>query len=99
MRRKAGLLAVLAGMLAASACAGRVYAVRMAPPPPPWYAAYAGVAPGPRYVWTDGYWAWRGRWHWAPGRWVVPPRPRAVWVPGRWMPRHHGYVWVQGYWR
>ena len=99
MRRKAGLLAMLAGLLASAACAGRGYMVRMAPPPPPPYAAYVGVAPGPRYVWTDGYWAWRGRWYWMPGRWVMPPRPRAVWVPGRWMPRHHGYVWVQGYWR
>ena len=97
MIRKAGLLVMSA--LALSACAGRAYVVRTPPPPPPRHAAYVPVAPGPRYVWTDGYWDWRGRWNWVPGRWAVPPRPHAVWVPGRWAPSHHGYVWYRGYWR
>jgi hypothetical protein len=24
-------------------------------------------------VWVDGYWHWRGRWVWIPGRWVMAP--------------------------
>ncbi len=96
MKRKAGLLAMLT--LALSACAGRAYVVRTPPPPPP-YAGYVGRAPGPQYVWTDGYWAWHGRWQWMPGRWVAPPRPHAVWVPGRWDRGRHGYVWHRGHWR
>ena len=100
MKRRAGLLAVLAAMLASTACASHGYVVRGAPPPPPPYAGYVGRAPGPRYVWMEGYWARRGNhWAWVPGRWVVPPRGRAAWVPGRWTPRHGGHVWIEGYWR
>jgi WXXGXW repeat (2 copies) len=68
-----------------------------APPPPP--VEIVGVAPGPAYYWVPGVWAWRGRWVWAPGRWVVRPHPHAAWVPGYWVHRRHGYVWVQGRWR
>ena len=73
--------------------------VRIAPPPPPRYAV-VGVAPGPGYVWTEGYWNLRGpRWVWAPGRWMRPPRYRAAWVPAYWAPRGRGYYFVRGRWR
>ena len=101
MKRTAGLLIVLTGLLASAACAahGRGYFVRVPPPPPP-HAAYVGVAPGPRHAWMEGYWARHGNhWRWMPGRWMVPPRSRAAWVPGRWVPRPGGWVFVEGYWR
>lgn len=68
-------------------------------PPAPRYAA-VGVAPGPGYMWTNGYWDWRGRnWGWVEGRWMRPPRAHAVWVPHEW--RHEGGRWRfhRGYWR
>lgn len=85
--------------LALPGCASHAYVVRSAPPPPRY--GPVGVAPGPRYIWADGYWDWRGnRWRWVPGRWVVPPRHRTVWVPGHWTPDgRHGYRWRAGYWR
>ena len=99
MRHFAAIAAMSVGLLASTACASRGYMMAMGPPPPPPPRAYYGVAPGPRYVWTDGFWAWRGRWVWAPGRWAIPPHPRAVWVPGYWVPRHRGYVFIEGRWR
>lgn len=72
--------------------------VRIGPPPPP--RVVIPVAPGPRYVWVDGYQRWNGRRYvWVPGYYAIPPRHRAVWVPGQWVPRRGGYVWVPGYWR
>lgn len=37
------------------------------------------VAPGPGYVWVDGY---------LPGSWNFPPRPRAVWIGSIYRPEH-----------
>jgi|SRR6266567_2054198 len=71
--------------------------VAEAPPTPP--AEVVVQAPGPGYVWVPGYYAWHGRWVWAPGGWVVRPHPHAVWVAGRWHHRGHSYVWIGGHWR
>lgn len=77
--------------LTAVACGSSYYAVRIPPPPPPRYGVL-GYAPGPGYVWVDGFWDLRGgRWFWSPGRWVLPPRHRAVWVSPYWAPRGRGY--------
>ena len=85
-----------------SACGGGgYYYVRTPPPPRPYAVGMVGRAPGPGYVWIDGFYDWRGSgWAWAPGYWARPPRPRAVWVPG--YVRHegrHGYRYSRGYWR
>jgi hypothetical protein len=81
-------------------CAGNGgYVVRYGPPPPPRYGVM-GVAPGPGYVWADGYWDRRGgNWSWVGGRWTRPPRPRAVWVPGEWRSEHGHYRFYRGHWR
>jgi hypothetical protein len=71
--------------------------VTEAPPPPQQEVIVA--APGPEFVWTPGYWGWRGRWVWIGGRWAHPPHRHAVWVAGHWGHRGHGYVWVGGRWR
>lgn len=82
-----------------TACGPSYVGVRVGPPPPP-VAGYVGMAPGPGYVWTDGFWDLRGsRWVWVSGRWVVPPRPRAAWVAGYWAPRGGHYYWHPGRWR
>lgn len=81
-----------------TACAGSG-AVVIVDPPAPRYGV-VGVAPGPGFVWVEGFWNLRGSaWVWAPGRWVRPPRPGAVWVGSAW--RHEGAHWRyhRGYWR
>jgi hypothetical protein len=96
---------ILGGVLAASAlltgCASRAYVGYRVPAPPPPYAVGAvGYAPGPGYVWADGFWDLRGsRWVWAPGRWQRPPRPNAVWVRSYWEPRGSSWRFRAGYWR
>jgi len=92
------LLTAVAGLLlSAGAAYAQVY-VRVGPPPP--VVERPIPAPGRGYAWIAGYHRWDGhRYIWAPGRWVVPPRPRAEWVPGHWDSRPRGYIWVPGRWR
>ena len=100
MKRRLLVAAVVTMGSVLSACGAHgAYAVRYGPPPAPRYGA-VGFAPGPGYVWMDGFWDWRGaNWYWMPGRWVVPPRPRAVWVPGYWSPHGRAYRFRPGRWR
>jgi len=68
-------------------------------PPAPRYGV-VGVAPGPGYVWIDGYWGWAGgRYAWEPGRWVVPPRRGAIWVRPEWRHEGRGWRFHDGHWR
>ena len=89
---------LLAGAL--SACAGNGYMTVRSAPPPPQARGVVGYAPGPGYVWVDGFWDWRGgNWHWVRGYWTRPPRARAIWVSPRWEPYGRGYRFHRGYWR
>jgi hypothetical protein len=85
-----------------AACGGGYYSggyVRYGPPPPPRYGV-VGYAPGPGYVWCDGYWDRRGsQWGWVAGTWQRPPRPRAAWVAGSWREERGGWRFRRGYWR
>ena len=60
-----GLVALTS--LAFPACAHHYYAAY--PPPPPRVAGgVVGLAPGPGYLWINGYWDWsRGYRYWVPG--------------------------------
>jgi hypothetical protein len=99
MKRK--LLAtgfVMIGTLLSACAANGAAFVRFAPPPPRY--GVVGVAPGPGYVWAEGFWDWRGgNYVWAPGRWMRPPHARAVWVPGVWVQSNRGYGFRRGHWR
>jgi hypothetical protein len=100
MKRKilGGAFVLFGTILSACAGAGGGYYVRYGPPPPRY--AVVGVAPGPGYVWTNGYWDWRGgQWFWMEGRWMRPPRPHAVWVAPEWRRHGNGYRLHRGYWR
>jgi hypothetical protein len=96
-------VALLGMTLAGCASSGGYYARAPYPPPPPRgyrSGVVIGVAPGPGYVWLDGYQDWRGsRYAWVPGRWVRPPRPRAVWVAPHWDRHGRNQVWMRGRWR
>jgi len=92
---------VLAGtLLGGCAVRGGYYSGYAAYGPPAPRYGVVGVAPGPGYIWTDGFWDWGGRdWRWSPGRWQRPPHAGAHWVAPEW--RHEGRGWRRrgGYWR
>jgi hypothetical protein len=99
--RKAVLSALLMGSAALTGC-GHVYygAGISVGPPAPRVVGPIGVAPGPGYVWTDGYYDWRARdWIWLDGRWVRPPWSGAMWASPRWERSGRGYRFHKGRWR
>ena len=100
MKRQTLLLVPLLAGLSLAGCAARAgYGYVNVPPPAAQVEVY-GVAPGPGFVWVNGYWNWGGsRYVWAPGRWQRPPRPRARWESGRWENHHGRYAYKQGRWR
>ncbi|MCC7498680.1 MAG: YXWGXW repeat-containing protein [Bryobacterales bacterium] len=91
---------LLSGLLTAcGGYAGYGYGYRVPPPPPPRYGP-VGYAPGPGFVWMDGFWNLHGSsWNWSPGRWVRPPRARSYWVPPRWERQNRGWKFHSGHWR
>lgn len=96
--KRALLLAPLAAALTLAGCAARAEYVAVGPPPP--RVEVFGYAPGPGYVWCNGYWNWGGgRYVWVPGYWSRPPRPRMRWVPGRWEHHRGRYEFRRGHWR
>jgi hypothetical protein len=82
-------------------CAGSGYytTARFGPPPPPRYGM-VGRAPGPGFVWTDGYWDRRGgSWFWVGGTWQRPPHNRVRWQPGSWHQNGNNWRFERGHWR
>lgn len=56
-------------------------------------------APGPAFVWVNGYWWWDSvEWVWVPGRWAAPPGPAYVWMRSGWVDEGGRYVFVHGRW-
>jgi hypothetical protein len=69
--------------------------IRIGAPPPPRVIAVRPVAPGPEYVWIDGYWyPGGGHYVWHRGYWTRPPYEGARWIG----PRHDGERFYGGYW-
>jgi len=83
-------------------CGGGVYYAGVAvgpPPPPPVYGPVA-VAPGPGFIWINGWYDLvGGRWVWHPGYWARPPHPGYVWVEPHWEHRGNGWVRHGGRWQ
>lgn len=70
------------------------------PVPPPPRAEVVVVKHRPGQVWVAGHYAWRPaqkRYVWVSGKWVRPPRGKAVWVAPRY--EHRRGVFVAGYWK
>ncbi|MGP0074715.1 MAG: hypothetical protein ACLPWF_22615 [Bryobacteraceae bacterium] len=101
MKTKTAILsAVLLASSAMTACAGGYVAYSVPVPPAPYVAGPVGYAPGPGYVWVDGFWNLNGsRWAWVNGRWAVPPHPRAHWDADRWERHGNGWRYHHGHWR
>lgn len=98
--RVAAATVALAGALALSACDHVIYfaGVNVAPPPPLVFGP-VGSAPGPGFVWTDGYYVWNGnRWMWRGGRWARPPHPGYVWRKPSYERYRNGYRLHEGRW-
>ena len=69
--------------------------IRIGAPPQPRVVAVRPVAPGPGYVWVDGYWYPDGKhYKWHGGYWTREPYEGAVWVG----PRYEGGLFYNGYW-
>jgi len=93
----AALGVILTVTTACAAPSGRVYVTAVPPPP---IVEVRRAAPGPAYVWVDGYHHWNGRAYvWTPGRWVAKPRSNSKWVKGHWEKSKKGYYYVEGRWR
>jgi hypothetical protein len=93
---------LMAGIVALAGCGGYGYygGVYVRTPPPPLRYEVYGPAPGPGYVWINGYWSYRGNAYvWTPGRWERPPRGKHHWEDGRWERHGDGYRWREGRWR
>src|ERR1700748_3043139 len=97
--KRTWLLAPALALFGIVGCSGGAVYYASAPPPPLRHEVI-GVAPGPGFVWVNGYWGWRGNQHyWVAGSWQRPPRAHAVWVAPRWEPRGNRYYFHEGRWR
>lgn len=83
-------------LLAAGTVFGQVsIGIQIGAPPPPRVLRFRPVAPGPDFMWVDGYWYPVGhRWRWHDGYWTRPPYAGARWIG----PRHDGERFYEGYW-
>ena len=97
MKRTLWLAPVLA-LISLVGCAARAGYYVAGPPPPP-VVGVVGYAPGPGYLWIEGFWDWRGRYVWVPGYWARPPHPHAVWVLEGGYYNHGRYYHRRGHWR
>jgi hypothetical protein len=98
MRRSILGLALVATSLVG--CGGGYGYYYAGTPPPPLRAEVIGVAPGPGYVWINGYWGSRGgRYAWVPGYYARPPHRGAHWEEPRWERHGDRYRFHEGRWR
>ena len=68
--------------------------------PPARRVEVVSVSPGPEYVWTAGYWSWRGgNYEWTAGSWRRPEGGRHEWIEGHWERERRGWYFVEGHWR
>jgi YXWGXW repeat-containing protein len=91
---KTKLLALM--LLAAGSIFAQVeVGIRIGPPPPPRVVRVRPRAPGPDFVWVDGYWYPVGNhYKWHDGYWTRVPYGGARWVG----PRYEGERFYNGYW-
>jgi hypothetical protein len=90
-----GLLLASLAIAAGAAFAQVSVGIRIGPPPAPRVLAVRPAAPGPDYLWVDGYWyPVNGRYLWHEGYWTRAPYAGAHWIG----PHHDNGRWFDGYW-
>jgi hypothetical protein len=94
------ILPLAAGVALLAGCASQQPAPVQGPenPPPP-ESEVIPPQPNLTYIWTPGYWDWRGHWVWVSGYWGLRPHPGAIWIQGHWIHRGHRYVWIHPHWQ
>ena len=96
--RKLLMTALLGAAIGIGSASAAEIVVRVRPPRA--VVERRSVAPSRRHVWIGGYHRWDGNaYAWEPGRWDLPPRPRARWVAAQWRERQGEWVFVEGHWR
>ena len=98
MKKHLSKIMILGAILLGISLAGsaQIY-IKVRPVPP---VIVRTAPPSPRHIWVDEEWEERnGRYEYAGGHWIEPPRPGAVWIPGHWKRGSHGEWWVRGHWR
>ncbi len=99
--RKAALASSFLALAVLTGCAGTGYYARVGiGPPAPLVEERYGIAPGPDYVWTPGFYDWdAGNWAWRHGEWRRRPHAEDRWVAPSW--EHHGreYRYRPGGWQ
>ena len=96
----AALLAAFSGQAAADEHHRRI-TVRVVhtAPPAPRVAVESAPAPGPSYVYTNGYWDYTDAgWVWVDGRWVAPPAASVTWTEPEYVQVGTDYQYVPGHW-
>jgi hypothetical protein len=94
------LVTVMAATLTTAGCGPGYVGIYARTAPPPIRVETYGPAPGPGYLWINGYWGFRGNdYYWVSGRWERPPRGHRRWEDGRWERRGGRYQWREGRWR
>ena len=97
---KLAQLTLLIGLTGALGACGGAHYYGYGPPPAPRVVGAVGYAPGPGYVWIDGFYRpGPSGYVWTAGRWARPPYRGAYWVPGRTYYRGNRPYWQEGYWR
>ena len=101
MLERIGVAGIFVGLALLTACdGGRYYVGASFGPPAPIVEGAYGVAPGPDYVWTPGYYDWvGGNWAWQRGTWRHRPHPVDRWVEPRYERHGRGYQKVGGGWQ
>ena len=95
--------AVMAFGLAAPAAHAQIgIGVVIGTPPPPLRYEGRGYAPGPGFVWQEGYWMpdpdGDGHYRWIRGGWVRPPYEGAYFVHPHYDRFEDGWHMQPGYW-
>jgi hypothetical protein len=99
--QRVGLAGAVLGTALLAGCGGGHYYAGVAyGPPPPIVERPYGLAPGPGYIWTPGYYDWvGGTWTWRRGEWRRRPHANDRWVAPRWEHRGNGYRYHSGGWQ
>ncbi len=91
--------ALICLMLSCAAPRRSTYVVYSQDAPPAPMDEEVPEAPGPEYVWVNGYWTWTGgRYLWVRGHWGYRPYPGWVWSRSGWVLVDGRYRFVAGYW-